>query len=318
MYPIRVWLLLLLGVSALAVPLGSVQAQSVPHLLVTWTGQALTAGFDNNVTVTVLNNYYTYPTLYDVDIAVTIPTALTMYGDNHRHYDSLQLGQTVSITFQVYAPSATIGNAYQGSITVSYKALGDISYTQEVHSVSFSVYGWINLIMYGMQLTPSITTPGGNTTISGNVLNSGNLASFDANVSIDSDLVVPSAQSSAFLGEIDPNIPRPFSLLVVFKNNIPPGNYTLTVKASAVDNGKPASPYTTQATATIQISRASPFQNQRGNAGPGGILGILLQILRYLFNAIFGSASPFSLGPPLAVLASDIQQFRIGRYPVGN
>lgn len=274
--------------------MGSVQAQTVPHLTVTMTGQTLTAGFDNNVTVTVLNNYYNYPAIYDVDVAVAIPAGLAMYGSSHWRYDTMQLGQSVAINFQVYAPTATIGSAYQGTITVTYKALGDVSYTQEVHSVSFSVYAYISLTLYGIQVTPSTSTPGGNATISGNLLNSGNLAVYDANVTAASDITVPSALSSAFLGEIDPNIPRPFSLVVVFKGNVVPGNYSIQITASAIDNGRAGVPYLAQGTAAIQLRRQVLSPNQ-GRGGATGVLGILLEILRYLEGIFFGSASNFSL-----------------------
>lgn len=278
----------------MSAPIGSVQAQTIPHLTVTLTGQALTAGFDNNVTVTVVDNYYNYPAIYDVDIAVDIPSGLAMYGGSHWHYDTMQLGQSVAINFQVYAPTATIGSAYQGSITVTYKALGDVSYTQEVHSVSFSVYAYINLTLYGIQVTPSTSTPGGNATISGNLLNTGNLAAYDANVTASSDITVPSSVSSAFLGEIDPNIPRPFSLLVVYKSNVALGNYSIQIEASAIDNGRPAVPYTAQATASVELRRQTLSPTQ-GRGGAAGILGIVFEILRYLEGVFFGSASNFNL-----------------------
>ncbi len=300
----------ILAASLLYVHLAPVQAQNVPHLTVTLTGQTLTAGFNNNVTVTVLNNYYT--AIYDVDVALSIPTGLTIYGDSHWHYDSIQLSQSITINYQVYAPTAAIGSTYQGSVTVSYKQLGDVSYTQEVHAVSFSVQGWINLILYGVQLTPSVTTPGGNTTVSGNVLNGGNLAAFNANVTVESDVMVQSALSSTFLGEIDPNIPRPFSLLVVFKSNVPVGNYSLLVKASAIDSGRPASPYSVRTTSNIQLRRATVSPNQRG--GGGGVFGILLQILRYLEAVFFGSASPFSLGLPFPAATTVYRRSSIDLY----
>jgi hypothetical protein len=282
----------------MSIPGKAVQAQvtTIPHMTVTVTGQDMTAGFNNNVTITVTNNYYDYPAIYDVDFAVSLPAGLTMYGDNHWHYDSMQLGQSATISFQVYAPSADIGVTYQGSITVTYKALGDVSYTQEVHDVSFSVYAYINLVLYGIQATPSITSPGGNATISGNLLNTGNLAAYEANVSVLSSIVVPSALTSTFIGEIDPNIPRPFSMLVVFKSNVPVGNYSLLVSASAIDDNRPGSPYVVQASASVQVSRSTVNPNQRrGGGGPTGIIGILFEILRYIEGAFFGSTSAFSL-----------------------
>ena len=298
---VRNWVVGAVVLCLLALPIGSVNGQNTPHLTVTITGQILTAGFDNNVTVSVLNNF---STIYDVDVALAIPSTLNMYGDNHRHYSSMELGQSITISFQVYAPIAVIGNSYQGSITVTYQQLGDISYTQEVHAVSFAVKGWINLIVYGVQFTPAIVTPGGNTTLSGNLLNSGNLAAFNANVTVESEALVPSAQSSVYLGEIDPNIPRPFSILAVFKGNVAPGNYTVLVKASAIDSNRPASPYRAEGASKVQVRRATP-QRQNPLGQNGGVLGLLLEILNYLRDVFFGSASPFRLGYSPSLSLSD-------------
>jgi hypothetical protein len=306
-HKIQPLVLVLLSVCMMSVPMSSVRAQTIPHLTVTLTGQALTAGFNNNVTVTVVDNYYNYPAIYDVDVAVAIPAGLAMYGGSHWHYDTMQLGQLVAIDFQVYAPTAAIGSAYQGTITVTYKALGDVSYTQEVHSVSFSVYAYISLTLYGIQVTPSTSTPGGNATISGNLLNSGNLAVYDANVTAASDITVQSALSSSFLGEIDPNIPRPFSLVVVFKGNVAPGNYSIQIDASAIDNGRAGTPYTAQATADVQLRRQVLSPNQGRGGGAGGVLGILLEILRYLEGIFFGSTSNFSFGHPLMLSMTDCE-----------
>ncbi|MGA2790167.1 MAG: hypothetical protein ABSF00_05300 [Candidatus Bathyarchaeia archaeon] len=308
---LRPLFLVILVVYLLSIPGGSVEAQvsTIPHMTITVTGESMTAGFNNNVTVTVTNNYYGYPAIYDVDFGVSIPAGLTMFGDNHWHYDSMQLGQSATINFQVYAPSADIGVTYQGSITVTYKALGDVSYTQEVHVVSFSVYAYINLILYGVQMTPSITSPGGNTTISGNLLNTGNLAAYDANVSVLSNIVVPSSSSSTFIGEIDPNIPRPFSMLVVFKGNIPVGNYSVLVNASAIDDNRPGSPYVVQASANIQVIKSTVNPNQRRGGGPTGIIGVLFEILRYLEGAFFGSTSAFSFRQSSFIYARNLDMF---------
>ena len=270
-----------------------VEGQTSAHLSVATNGNSLTAGFNNTITISVTNNYSGYIAIYDVDIAVAVPTALTAYGDNHWHYDSISYGQAVTITFEVYAPVSAIGTMTQvGTVTATYKQLGDVSYTQEVHNIGFSVNAWINLVLYGIQLTPTIVAPGGNATISGSLLNGGNLAAYDANITIESDVLLPGSTTSYFIGEIDPNIPRPFSLLVLFKQNIPDGNYTITVKVSATDNNRPGVPLTGQADAQIQISQASAAPIQRFPRGPTGLVGEIIAILRSLFNAFFGASYP--------------------------
>ena len=285
----RLLMLVLLAFVAIAGPSANVHGQmtsSQPHFAMTVKGQSLTAGFNNSVTISLVNSYY--GTIYDADIALSLPSALTLVGDNHWHYDSIGLGQNVTITFQVYAPTSAIGTTNQGSITATYRQLGDVSYTTESHALGLSVYGYINLIVYGVQLTPSTTTPGGNATVSGNVLNTGNLAAYNANVTVNSDILVPSTSSSAFIGEVDPNIPRPFSLVAFFKPNLSSGNYSITVIVSATDNSRPSLPIAGQQTGQIQIRRPTQqptFPRQQST----GLLDLIYQVLRNLFNAFFGS-----------------------------
>jgi hypothetical protein len=265
------------------------------HLTVSVTGQSLIAGLNNTVTITVTNDYTGYIAIYDVDIAVSLPSStsggLTIVGDNHWHYDSINYGQSVTVAFQVYASSSSAGNSYSGTITATYKQLGDVSYTTETHALGLSVTGYINLVVYGVQVTPSQINPGGNTTISGNVLNNGNLASYNANVTVESDQLAPGQSPSVFLGEVDPNIPRPFSVLIVFKPDVQPGNYSFTVSVSATDNNRPSIPIMSQATGLIQVVRPTQTGGQRGQAR-GGIVEAILAFLRSLFNAFFGSSFP--------------------------
>ena len=201
-------------------------------------------------------------------------------------------GQSVTLTFQVYAPTSGIGTSYLGSVTGTYKQLGDISYTEESHDVGFSVTGWINLVLYGVQITPSKVQQGGNATILGNILNSGNLEAYNANVTVISDALNPTAStSSVFIGEVDPNIPRPFSLLMVFKQTIADGNYSITVKVFAIDNNRPGVPITTQRNFNIQISK-TVLTNVNQHPTGTGIIDMIIAVLRNLFNVFFGSSYP--------------------------
>jgi len=264
-------------------------AQTTAHLTVYLSGQSLIAGFDNNVTVTVVNNYSGYIAIYDVGISISVPAPLALMGDNTWHYDSIQYGQSVTIAFQVSAPSSAAGSSYQGTVTATYKQLGDVSYTSEAHSLSLAVTGYINLLVYGVQLTPSVINPGGNTTVSGNVLNNGNLASYNANVTVESNVLAPGSQNSVFLGEIDPTIPRPFSVLIVFLPGLAPGNYTITIKVSAVDYNRPSSPIMGQATANVQVIK----QTSQPNRGQTRftVLDLIIVFFRNLFNTFFGSST---------------------------
>ena len=260
------------------------------HLTVIETGQSLVAGLNNTVTITVINNYVGFIAIYDVGLAVSLPTGLTLVGSGGTwQFDSIMYGQSVTVSFQVYAASSAAGSSYAGTLSVTYKQLGDVSYTTETHSLAFSVTGFINLVVYSVQLSPSVVNPGGNTTISGNVLNNGNLASYNANVTVESNAIVAGPQNSVFLGEVDPTIPRPFSVLVVFVPGLAPGNYTISIKVSATDNNRPNVPIVGQTSATIQVIQ----QTSQPARGPSGfsLIGLIIAFFRNLFNAFFGSSS---------------------------
>ena len=264
-------------------------AQQSAHLTVTFTGQSLVAGLNNTMTVTVTNNYSGYIAIYDVDIEISLPDPLSMIGTGgHWHYDTIYYGQSVTLTFPVYAPSSAAGNVYQGTVTGTYKQLGDVSYTEETHLLAVSVTGYINLVVYGITITPSEISQGGNTTISGNILNNGNLASYEANVTVESSSIIPGPQNSVFVGEVDPNIPRPFSVLIVFKPNVPPGNYTITVSVSASDENRPTGAIVGTGTAQVQVIKQSQtFMRAQGVSA----IGLILAFLRNLFNTFFGSST---------------------------
>lgn len=269
--------------------LPNAHAQSAAHLTVSLTGQSLIAGLNNTMTVTVTNNYTGYIAIYDVDIQVSLPAPLVLVGSGgHWHYDSIQYGQSVTLTFPVYVPSSSAGSSYQGTVTGTYKQLGDVSYTEETHLLAVSVTGYINLVVYGIAVTPSEISQGGNTTISGNILNNGNLASYEANVTVESPALVPGPQNSVFVGEVDPNIPRPFSVLIVFKPNVTPGNYTITVSVSASDENKPMGAIVGAATGQVQVIKQSQTVVRPQSLG---VIGLILAFLRSLFNTFFGSTT---------------------------
>jgi hypothetical protein len=294
-------LLVVLAFSSFILLMGRVEAQATPaHLTVTITGnQNLIAGFNNTVTISIQNNFYQSiqnNAIYDVDFELTLPSTLSLIGDSHWHYDSMALGQTVVIQAVIYAPTSAIAIPSQGTLTATYEQLGDVSYTTETHTLSFNVYGWIDMTLYGTVLSPATSTSGGNVTISGNILNSGNLSVYDANVSITSPALDPTVPANVFVGEVDPNIPRPFSLLAVFKSNLATGSYPLTVTVLVVDNDRPGVVFNATQTVSVQITPAqSTSQPTTSQTGSGGIIGIITGILRYIWDTFFGSSSPTGL-----------------------
>jgi uncharacterized membrane protein len=284
--------ILVVATLLLLMPIGTVQGANSTNFAVTVIGQTLTAGFNNNVTVAVAYamSAYSSASFYDVDLAVSTPSPLQLLGDGHWHYDSIVPGQSVAVSFEIYASTGAIGSSYDGSVTLTYRELGDISYTVETHTVTFSVHGWINLKLYGIQITLTAAVPGGNATVSGNLLNSGNIAAYNATVTVESEAIAQGTTAYVFLGEVDTNIARPFSLVIHFGKSLPAGTYAVVVKVSAIDTERPGSPYIDQQTSQIELKNATvqqPIRFQR----TGGVTSEILGILRYLLGLFFGVSS---------------------------
>jgi len=102
----------------------------------------------------------------------------------------------------------------------------------------------------------------------------------------------PTVPASVFVGEVDPNIPRPFSLLAVFRSNVTTGSYPITIRLIAIDNDRPGVTFNSTQTVSVQITPAQAnSQSTTSQTGGGGIIGIIIGILRYLWDTFFGSSS---------------------------
>jgi hypothetical protein len=90
-----------------------------------------------------------------------------------------------------------------------------------------------------------------------------------------------------FLGEVDPNIPRPFSLLVTYKKNLTEGPHSLIITVYGIDTNRPAYPYSAQQVAQIQIT-TPVVQPRTQPRQAGGVVGIIFEVLRFLYGVFFG------------------------------
>lgn len=137
--------------------------------------------------------------------------------------------------------------------------------------------------IYGLVLSPSATVPAGNFTVSGNLLNIGKVSALNTNVTVTSPILI--RRVSMIVGQVDPNVPRPFSAGVQLKRDIPTGQHIITISASYADSM--AFSHTSQADTRLTVRPAEPRQppvvEKQDN-----ILATLIQILRDLLSILFG------------------------------
>ncbi len=261
-------------------------SQQVPHFQVTIAGQPLTAGLNNTVKIEVTN---LYDTVYDVDLSITVPAQLTLLGDNHWRLPSLGPGEKFNLTYAIFPPSSTIGSNYVGSLVASYRQLGNVAYTTESHPISYSVRGWIELVIFSVTIFPLRVPPGGNLSISGNLVNRGNVAAMNTNVSVFSPIATATSGSFVLIGQADPNIPRPFSFTMFVSRSAREGNFPIVITARYTNTELAGVSFTTLYRGQFAVGAAvvRPPTPTESAQGP---IATLLDILRYLFRVFFGSS----------------------------
>ncbi|MEM3522577.1 MAG: hypothetical protein QXD78_06020, partial [Candidatus Bathyarchaeia archaeon] len=183
---------------------------------------------NNTITIEVSNSY---KDLYDLDLGLNIPSPLAILSSsNHWRLSSLKKGESYRATFLLYAPKSALGNTFTGALTIAYKELGYISYTIETHSFNFIVYGWIEITIYDLVIMPKLVNPGSEIAISANILNKGNVAAMYTNATIlPKDYLILTQESNAYLGQVDPNSPAPFSLITKINPEAQEGVYPITL-----------------------------------------------------------------------------------------
>ena len=204
-----------------------VWADPVSELSVQVTANTLRAGSNNTITMHIAG---IGKLLANLDVALTLPSPLVLFGDNHWRRSGFGPGQTIDATLMIFAPASAAGNSYQATVTGLYKEAGETTYSQETHTVGFLVRGWIDLVIYDLVVTPSPVGPGLSVEISGSLLNRGVTSAMFTNLTIKpaAPLIV-SAESSTYMGQVDANAPAPFSLSADIAADAADGTYKVTL-----------------------------------------------------------------------------------------
>jgi hypothetical protein len=197
------------------------------NLSVSLSGNVLAASRNNTLSIEILNvGKY----LKELDVALTIPPPLVLFGDNHWIRSSFSPRDVIRANLTVFAPTSAAGAALQGNVVAVYKVIGEQSPSTETHAISFLVRGWIDIIVYEITVSPDPALPGGEITISGNILNRGVIAAMYANVSLAPDPpLLKDSVKPAYVGQVDPNAPAPFSVTAVVDSAATEGRYQATI-----------------------------------------------------------------------------------------
>jgi len=142
------------------------------------------------------------------------------------------------------------------------------------------------VVIYSVNIFPGVVPPAGNITVSGNAVNTATTTSFyNTNVSISSPAFAQ--QTSIFVGQIDPNIPRPFSAAFQIRRGLSNGTFPIKILVTYTDTLNII--HVSSSTVTFQVQQqASTTPRQLQTRGP---IQIIVDFLMRIFQFFFGSST---------------------------
>ncbi len=165
--------------------------------------------------------------------------------------------------------------------------VGTTLYLKQQADVEFPVFvtGATYMAVYSMNIFPREVPPGGNITISGTVVNTATSTLSNTNISVSSQAF--SRGAFIYVGQTDPNIPRPFSLAFQVRRDLSEGTYPIELLVTYSDSFS-----VNHVNSVTSIVRVVPRVITPAEIIPAkGPLDILIDILWRLFRFFFGSSA---------------------------
>lgn len=206
---------------------------------------------------------------------------------------SLSPGSTSSAQFILNIDRRAAPGEYVLGMRINYltivSGVGSTLYiAQETEAkVPVLIAGTHYIIIYDVIVSPEQVSPGGNFTISGSVVDTATASSFyNTNVSFSSPVFLKGIY--VFIGQIDPNIPRPFSATLDIQRSLPNGTYQGEILVTYLDSLNVI--HVSSAVVKFQVQRQAPTIPTRPSQS-GGPLQIIIDFLWRIFQFFFGSSA---------------------------
>jgi len=270
-----IWLMCVLPASFPAI-----SADPVSELSVQTNTNIIRAGSNNTIQMQISG---IGKLLSNLDVSLTLPSPLVLFGDNHWRRSSFGPGDSMAIVLMIFAPVSSAGNSYQATLAAQYKEAGETTYSEESHTIGLLVRGWIEIVIYDIMVDPPLVAPGSAVTISGSLLNTGITAAMFTNLTVkpQSPLMV-GLEGVSYMGQIDPNAPSPFSLTAQVSPSANDGKYDAVLVVYYQDDL-----HMNQQIETHFSIEVSSTATQTGTTtSPRGELALLIDYGQYLVGLI--------------------------------
>lgn len=161
---------------------------------------------------------------------------ILLRNDNYWYFQYLPAGGSITIEPALLASNSAIDGTFQVQVLVSYRDnVGTLR--SEQRNVGILVKGPIRIVLQDVAVVPSVVGAGGNVTVSGTIMNEGVVSAMYMNASL---LATPPFLAyngaSAYIGEVSPNTPMPFSLSIGISRDAENRTYVLPLLLYYKDN----------------------------------------------------------------------------------
>ena len=191
-------------------------------------------GAKTPVNVTITNNVWKGT----VTVDLSYPDYVTIIGNTSWKFTNIKPGDSVNLSFIVYAPVKVVAGVYGEIELIGQTATltFDISYTdylgqsyQESIDRGFVIRGKQIVRVFNLKVTPNPAQPGDTIKVSAIILNTGTYKALYGNFSIYSDILILGYESFYYIGDIDTNAPLPVDVSAYIAPNVTKGIYNITV-----------------------------------------------------------------------------------------
>jgi len=159
-------------------------------------------------------------------------------------------------------------------------------------NVPVLVTGTRYIAIYSVGVFPREVPPAGNFTVSGTLVNTGSKSLYNVNVSIFSPILIRG--TSIFIGQVDPNIPRPFSSLLQVRRGLPNGTFPLRILVTCQDLSLGVT-HMNSAVTTLHVQQRETQVKPSGLVERRSPIEVIIEILQRLFQFFFGFSTSTAL-----------------------
>lgn len=228
------WVCLLSFLTVVNIP----HATAAPLLVVHVSGYHLTAGYENEISIYIVN--VSEEPAYDAKASLTVPSTVSgiaIVKESYRAFNEISSGETESMYPVLYVAFSCPPGAYSLEFTLEFYDGAGNHYEEEIQiGVEVESVSIINFRLLNVQPSDLTVEPGEIVTIEADLLLIGTEAVEFVQIEIVENhpfLSIP--ESYEYIGRVDPDSPVPFSIQFMVDPNAAPGSYTLQVRVSYWD-----------------------------------------------------------------------------------